>query len=367
MTEPLGESPLGSRSDGFGSHPPVERSDGSGPPRGDEEAEASWKGSGRTVTGAFFGGGSSLLLVLVMAVLVGVFWALLSDTAFMSIGNFLNILKAKTPVIIMAIATVFVISAGEIDLSIASVPPVAGILAAVLVELDYSLWTVTLAALGAGLGIGLINGAITVVVGIPSFIVTLGMIGVLQGIARLISGEQAIPILNETYTAIFGQGSIGPIPVLLIWTVVAGSLGAITLRHTPFGKAVLATGGNETAARYSGLPTRWIKVMVLAMSGLAGALAGLLYTGQFASGRYDLGGNDLLTVLAAVIIGGTALSGGRGSVLGAIAGALLVGLVSNGVILLGFSTSQQQIFSGLIIVVAVALSGRRMSGLRSAA
>jgi ribose transport system permease protein len=91
----------------------------------------------------------------------------------------------------------------------------------------------------------------------------------------------------------------------------------------------------------------------------------LLYTGQFASARYDLGGNDLLTVLAAVVIGSTALSGGSGSVEGAIAGALLVGLVSNGVILLGFSTPQQQIFSGLIIVLAVALSGRRIGGLRS--
>ena len=151
----------------------------------------------------------------------------------------------------------------------------------------------------------------------------------------------------------------------MIWTVVIGAVGAVVLRRTPFGKAVLATGGNEVAARYSGIATRRIKVTVLVLSGLAGALAGLLYTGQFASGRYDLGGNDLLTVLAAVVIGGTALSGGRGSVEGAIAGALLVGLVSNGVILLGFSTPQQQIFSGFIIVLAVALSGRRLSLSRS--
>jgi len=240
------------------------------------------------------------------------------------------------------------------------VPPVAGILAATLLGHDYPLWLAVMAALAIGLVIGLINGAITVRIGIPSFIVTLGMIGVLQGVARLISGEQAIPILNDTYTSIFGQGRLGPVPILLVWTVVIGVVGAIVLRSTPFGKAVLATGGNEVAARYSGIPTGRIKVTVLVLSGLAGALAGLLYTGQFASGRYDLGGNDLLIVLAAVIIGGTSISGGRGSVLGAIAGALLVGLVSNGVILLGFSTPQQQIFSGLIIVVAVALSGRRL-------
>ncbi|MRX37578.1 ABC transporter permease [Aminobacter sp. MDW-2] len=309
--------------------------------------------------------GSSLLLIIVIAVLIAVFAILLSDTAFLSVGNFVNILKAKTPLILMAIAGVFVISAGEIDLSVASVPPVAGIIAAALLSNDYSTWVAVSAGLSAGLAVGLINGLITVWVGIPSFIVTLGMIGVLQGLARLVSGERTIPILNETYTAIFGQGSFGPIPSLLIWTVAVGVVGAVVLRATAFGKAVLATGGNEVAARYSGIATGRIKITVLALSGLAGALAGLLYTGQFGSGRYDLGGNDLLQVLAAVIIGGTALSGGRGSVEGAIAGALLVGLVSNGVILLGFSTPQQQIFSGMIIVFAVALSGQRIIGMRS--
>ncbi|MGH2557075.1 MAG: ABC transporter permease, partial [Actinomycetota bacterium] len=129
---------------------------------------------------------------------------------------------------------------------------------------------------------------------------------------------------------------------------------------------VLATGGNEVAARYSGIRTRRVKIAVLVLSALAGAVAGLLYTGQLASGRYDLGGGDLLTTLAAVIIGGTALSGGRGNVVGAIAGALLVGLVGNGVILLGFSTPQQQIFTGLIIVIAVALSAHGRVNLGSA-
>src|SRR5579884_2696775 len=320
-----------------------------------------WREYARTSQTALFSVESSLLLILVMVALIGVFWVLLRDTAFMSVGNFMNIVKAKTPVIVMAVASVFVISAGEIDLSIASVPPVVATLAAH----GYGMWIAVAAALAVGLSVGLINGAITVLIGIPSFIVTLGMIGALEGAARLISGEQAVPITNEVYTSNFGSGSLGPVPVLLAWTLGVGVLGTVVLRSTPFGKAVLATGGNEVAARYSGVRTRRIKVAVLILSGLAGALAGLLYTGQLASGRYDLGGGDLLTVLAAVVIGGTALNGGRGSVEGAIAGALLVGLVSNGVILLGFSTPQQQIFSGLIIVLAVALSGRRLRQLRS--
>ena len=314
--------------------------------------------------GAALSGESSLLLILVMLVLIGAFWLLLRDTAFMSVGNFMNIVKAKTPVIVMAAATVFVISAGEIDLSVASVPPVAGTLVATLLANGYNIWPAVGAALAVGLIVGLINGAITVQLRIPSFIVTLGMIGVLEGAARLISGEQAVPIHNGANTSIFGQGSLGKIPVLLVWVIAAGGSGTLVLRRTPFGKAVLATGGNEVAARFSGISTRRIKVTVLVLSGLAGAIAGLLYAGQFGSGRYDLGSGDLLTVLAAVVIGGTSLSGGRGSVEGAIAGALLVGLVNNGVILLGFSTPEQQIFSGFIIVLAVALSGRRLSPLR---
>jgi ribose transport system permease protein len=314
--------------------------------------------------GAVLSGESSLLLILVMLVLIGAFWLLLRDTAFMSISNFTNIVKAKTPVIVMAVATVFVISAGEIDLSVASVPPVAGTLVATLLANGYNIWPAVGAALAVGLIVGLINGAITVQLRIPSFIVTLGMIGVLEGAARLISGEQAVPILDGAYTSIFGQGSLGKIPVLLVWVIAAGGLGMLVLRRTPFGKSVLATGGNEVAARFSGISTCRIKVTVLVLSGLAGAVAGLLYAGQFGSGRYDLGSGDLLTVLAAVVIGGTSLSGGRGSVEGAIAGALLVGLVNNGVILLGFSTPEQQIFSGFIIVLAVALSGRRLSPLR---
>ncbi|SRR6266540_10176 len=326
---------------------------------------SSWREYAYKLRRALFASESSLLLVLVMLGLVIVFWVQLRDTAFMSTSNFMNIVKAKTPVAVMAVATVFVISAGEIDLSFASVPPVSGVLAALLLSHGHGLPAAVAAALAVGLVVGLTNGAITVLVGIPSFIVTLGMIGVLQGAARLISGEEAIPIVNNTYTSAFGTGSLGPIPILLIWTVGIGVLGAVVLRSTPFGKAVLATGGNPVAARYSGIRTRRIKVAVLVLSALSGALAGLLYSGQLASGRYDLGAGDLLTTLAAVIIGGTALSGGRGNVAGAIAGALLVGLVNNGVILLGFSTAQQQIFTGVIIVIAVALSAHRRGQLGS--
>lgn len=304
---------------------------------------------------------SSTLLLIVVVVVVIVFWVLLRDTAFMSWSNLLNIVRQTAPVTIMAVATVFVISAGEIDLSFASVPPLAGLVAATLLENGQAVPVAVAAALAIGLAVGLVNGIITVGLGIPSFIVTLGMIGVLEGLARLVSGQKAIPIVNESFANVFGLGDLGPFPSLLLWTLLAGVVGAIALRRTPFGKAVLATGGNEAAARYSGIATGRIKISVLVISGVAGALAGLLYSGQLQSARYDLGASDLLTALAAVIIGGTALAGGRGAIVGAVAGSILLGLVNNGVVLLGFSTPEQQIFTGLIIVVAVALSSRKLT------
>src|SRR3989442_172729 len=162
-----------------------------------------WRDNATNMRMAVFSSESSLLLVLVMLVMVGVFWVLLRDTGFMSTSNFLNIVRSKTPVVVMAVATVFVISAGEIDLSFASVPPVSGVLAAMLLADGHGILLAVAAALAVGLIVGLVNGAITVLIEIPSFIVTLGMIGVLLGAARLISGEQAIPIVDHTYLSVF--------------------------------------------------------------------------------------------------------------------------------------------------------------------
>jgi ribose transport system permease protein len=301
---------------------------------------------------------SSTILLIVAIGIVGIFAILLRDTGFMSPSNLLNIVRATTVISVMAVATVYVISAGEIDLSFAAIPPLAGYVAALLLRADYPVAVAVVSALSAGAAIGLVNGIIAVAFRVPTFIVTLGMIGVVEGLARLITETQSVPVRNEAFIFIFGNGSIGPVPVLLLWTVGIGVLGYIGLRYVPFGKAVLATGGNAVAARYSGIRTSRIKVAVLVLSGMAGALAGLLYAGRLAGVRYDIGSTDLLTVLAAVIIGGTALSGGRGSVVGAIVGSLLVGIINNGLVLLGLDTPQQLLFRGGLIVTAVALSAR---------
>ncbi len=147
-------------------------------------------------------------------------------------------------------------------------------------------------------------------------------------------------------------------PILFLWTVVLLAVGQTALKKTQFGRSVLATGGNPVSARYSGINVRRIRFSVMVLNAMLAALAGMLYAGRLHGARYTLGETDLLTVIAAVIIGGTSLSGGRGSVIGAIFGSLIMGMINNGLILMGLSVDQQMIFRGLIILIAVSLTMR---------
>jgi ribose transport system permease protein len=174
-----------------------------------------------------------------------------------------------------------------------------------------------------------------------------------------ISATAAIPILDKTYAGIFGGGNLGPVPSLLIWMALVGVVGHVVLRRTIFGRRILATGGNETSARYSGVDTASVKFRVLMLSSLAAALAGMLYAGRLHSGRFQFGEGDELSVIAAAVLGGTSLFGGTATVIGSIMGALMIGLINNGLVLMGLEFSQQLIARGAIIIVAVAMSQRR--------
>lgn len=182
---------------------------------------------------------------------------------------------------------------------------VAGIIAGVLV----------------GLVVGAINGSLVAFVRIPSFLVTLAMLGVAVGIAQWVTDSAPQPILDSTYTSMFGSGTVGFLPGLVVWSAVAVAVGAVVLKKARFGRQVLATGANRTAAEYSGINTRAIKFRVMMISATAAAMAGMLYAGRLQSGRFQFGSGDEMNAIAAVILGGTALSGGRGSVIGSLFGA----------------------------------------------
>ena len=292
-------------------------------------------------------------------VAVFVFFAVtLGHKGFLETTNLLNIIRQTAMISIMAVAMTYVLSAGEIDLSVGAVAGLASVATAMGMDIGGVPFGI-LCGLATGIAVGVFNGLLTTRIGIPSFLTTLAMMGIAKGTSMWISGTKAIPILSQGYAWFFGGGNIGPIPVLLIWTLAFLVLGHVVLRKTTFGRWVLATGGSETAARYSGIKTASIKFNVLIISSMGAAIAGMLYAGRFQTGRFQLGEGDELSVIAAAVLGGTSQFGGKGTVIGSIMGAMMIGLINNGLILAGLEFSQQLIARGAIIILAVAISQNR--------
>ena len=292
-------------------------------------------------------------------VVIFIFFSItLSDKGFLDANNLLNIVRQTAMIAIMAVGMTFVLSAGEIDLSVGSVAGLTSVTTALAIS-NFGLIGGVFGGLLTGIVLGMVNGLLTTRVGIPSFLVTLAMMGISRGTAMWVSNTAAIPILDKTYYFTFGSGNIGPVPVLLIWALIAAVIGHIVLRKTSFGRKMLATGGSETAARFTGIKTRDIKMQVLIISSLTAAFAGMLYAGRLRSGRFQLGEGDELSVIAAAVLGGTSLFGGFGSVVGSIMGALMIGLINNGLILMGLEFSQQLIARGVIILLAVTVARSR--------
>jgi ribose transport system permease protein len=285
------------------------------------------------------------------------FAATLHDDGFLSQRNLTNIVLQTAPATIMAIGLVFALSAGEIDLSFGSIVAVSALAAAVVMQ-QYPLVLGVAAGLGVGIAIGALNGLFVAYLKLPSFLVTLATMGLFAGIARSMTDLRSIPVMNDTFTAVFGSGKLFSVPSLVIWTILSVAVGHLVYRHTKFGAHVLATGDNPRAAQVSGIKVPRIRFYVLTICGASAGLAGLLYAGRLQAAKYTLGESDLMTVIAAVIVGGTALNGGKGSVIGALVGSLMMGMLNNGLILMNLRVSDQMIVRGLIILLAVAVSLR---------
>jgi ribose transport system permease protein len=310
------------------------------------------------LAGGFFANWRQNIIYIGFVVIFLIFALTLNDKGFLNPNNLLNIIRQTAMIAVMAVAMTFVLSAGEIDLSVGAVAGLATVTVAMAIAVAGPVGGI-LAGLATGLAVGMFNGWLTTKIGIPSFLTTLAMMGIAKGVAMWISDTAAVPILSPSYSWIFGGGSVGPIPVLMFWMALIAGVGHIALRRSGFGRRVLATGGGETAARYSGIDTASIKFRVLVLSSCAAALAGMLYAGRLQSGRFQLGEGDELSVIAAAVLGGTSLFGGKGTVIGTIVGALMIGLINNGLILMGLEFSQQLIARGGIIILAVALSQKR--------
>jgi ribose/xylose/arabinose/galactoside ABC-type transport system permease subunit len=298
--------------------------------------------------------------LIVLAGLV-VLMSLLSPV-FLSFSNFFNIMLATTTVGILAIGATFVISAAGIDLSLGSVLGLSSVVGAALVLYAGLPWPfLILGCLLTGTLAGAANGLTVAVARVPAFIVTLGMMGIARGLALIISSGQGIYGLPPEILFLGQARPLGiPTPVYIL--VITAALSHYILAHTRFGHHTLALGDNEQAARATGINVRRLRIQLYALSGFMAGLAGLVFTARVNTGDPTAGLNYELAAITAAIIGGTNLFGGRGSILGTMIGALVMGILQNGLTLMNMQSYYQQMAIGTVLVAAVWLDQIRSRG-----
>ncbi|QUJ67849.1 ABC transporter permease [Photobacterium sp. GJ3] len=281
---------------------------------------------------------------------------------FLTANNLLNVLRQTSINGILALGMTFVILTRGIDLSVGSVVACAAMVAASFATgtENSAVLMPVLAGLGVGLILGAVNGVMIARFAIPPFVVTLGMLSMARGLTYIYNDGMPISNLNPAFRFI-GQGVVFgiPMPVILFLTVFL--ICWAVLRFTTFGRYVYAVGGNPKAARTSGIQVRTMTFSVYAISGLLAGLAGLILSGRTSAALPQAGGAYELDAIAAVVIGGTSLAGGVGSVVGTLFGALIIGVLNNGLDLLGVSSFYQQVVKGAIIILAVMLDRSRLT------
>ena len=298
----------------------------------------------------------SKYIVYIIFVLCLIIFGIWLKGSFFSLSNLLNITRQAGAVSVMALGMVFVIGLGHIDLSIGSVVAVSSLITAYILRDTGNPVLAVIVAIGFGAIVGLFNGLCVTTIGMPAFLTTLGSQAILTGIAMWISATKAVPITHKGFLFWFGSGTIGQVPILLLWAVGATVIGYIVLNNTSYGRKILATGGNATSAKYSGVRVNKITVLAFIYNGCLAAIAGTLYAGRAHSARWDFGSGVEMNVIAAVVLGGTAMSGGTGSAIGALIGSFLIMMIDNGLVIGGLGVAQQTFMRGIIIILAVALS-----------
>ena len=300
---------------------------------------------------------------IVYFVFVGVFLFFvcsIGDSGFLKPSNLLSIVRTTTMTTLIAVAMTFTIAAGEFDLSVGSTAAFGAIFAALAIQATGNTLVGILAGLAGGAIVGAANGALVAGLGIPSFIVTVGMQMVIRGADMWLTNTKPIIIGDAAFNNIFGQASIGVVPVLVIWTIAALIIGHIMLKKTSYGREVLATGANRVAAEFSGVSTKKIKFMVMLVTGIVAAVSGMLSAGLMQTARSTIGeGGIELNAIAAAILGGAALSGGKGSIIGTVVASLLIGVINNGIVIMGLNIAQQYMVTGAIIILAIAFGEKR--------
>jgi len=301
--------------------------------------------------------------VLIALVVLIIFFSLTSDV-FLSSRNWLNILRQISLLGIMSVGMTKVIVSGEFDLSVGSTFGMSAMLTATFMASGLPVWLSITLGIATGFGVGVANGVLVTYVKIPSFIVTLGMLNIARGIALVVTNGLVV-VLDEYTVAdsknleLFfhygGGGKVGTFPIMIFYFIIVAVAGYFVLHKTMIGFRMKAVGGNANAARVVGINVDAVKITAFAILGVLSALAGIVNLAFITNAQGTTGQGMELNVIAATVIGGTSITGGEGSIIGTVIGVLIMGVLNNGLVLIGVSTFVQTICIGCVIVGAVAI------------
>ncbi len=294
------------------------------------------------------GGGVILAFLLLCLALT------LASDHFLTVGNLTVVLRQSVWVGIMAIGMTFVIGMGEIDLSVGAILGMTGLAAAIWIQNGVNIYLAVLGALALGAVIGAFNGVLVTYLRLPSFVATLGSMSVLRGLIMVITGGVPVYGLRYPEFQFFGQGFLGPIPVPVVILILVFAVFAFVLYRTPFGRHTLSIGSNASAARLAGIGLTGVRISVYVITGFLCAIAGVILASRSEAATADAGQGLELDVIAATIIGGTAMTGGKAVLYGTVVGAVLMTTIRNGLNLLGVSPLWHQVVIGAFIIASVA-------------
>lgn len=282
----------------------------------------------------------------------------LANENFLTTSNLSNVLRQVSIIAIIAVGMTCAILTGGIDLSVGPVMALSGTLTAGLMVAGLPLELAIFAGLAVGALFGAGNGVFIAYASMPPIIVTLATMGIARGLALIYTGGYPISGLPQGF-AVLGRGEVMGVQVPILVMAVMYTLAYILLNKTPIGRYIYAIGGNEEAARLSGVRVSRYKLLVYTLSGLTAAVAGIVLSSRLMSGQPNAGVGFELDAIAAVVLGGTAIAGGRGAILGTLVGAMMLGVLNNGLNLMGISPYVQNIIKGAIILLAIYISRSR--------
>lgn len=302
----------------------------------------------------YFKSYGGVLLALIALIVLFSF----SSPYFFNVGNFLTILLQVSIIAILAYGMTFVLMIGDIDLSVGSTLAFSGVILGVMLSNGYNAAIAIIVTIIAGALAGLFNGVITAKLYIPSFIVTVATMEIIRGVGFAITDAKPIGIDNSFILSISNYKLFGILPIPVIIVIILLVLFQLLLTKTKFGRQLKMMGGNNTAAEYVGIKTVKLRIMAFVIIGVTAAISGIIMASRLYSAQPNTALGFELDAIASAVLGGTSLTGGYGSILGTFIGALIIGVINNGMNLIGLDYFYQQIIKGLIIIIAVFIDVR---------